>query len=99
MFETTHHTISSILSQPDRHSGSRRELVKAILTPKMLRIRTENPVIHRQFRWGVFPANLMNGNSILRPHLVKLINADNSIVSQHHGPSLHAYRQLFQPGI
>ena len=54
----------------------------------------ENAVIHRQYRWGVFPTDLMNGNSILRPHLVKLINADNSIVGQHHGPSLHAYIQL-----
>ncbi len=36
----------------------------------------------------------MYGNPILRPHLVKLINADNSIVSQYHGPSLHAYIQL-----
>ena len=32
---------------------------------------------------------LMNGNSVLRSHLVKLIDTDDPIVSQHHGAPLY----------
>ena len=38
---------------------------------------------------GLLLHGLVDGYAVLRPHLVKLINADHAIVCEHHGASLH----------